>query len=121
MTDQQREALKAVSDAVVDRFKSMSESQAIGRIQLITARPYDKCIEGLNLMRAEKLIKPGWIEPETDGFLARLVEKNPAIDFLIKKFECTIGKSEVPDFQGFVKPKKVDRLTLECTFRLPEF
>jgi hypothetical protein len=121
MTDEQRKALKAVSQAVVSNFKTMTESQAIGRIQQITLRPYDKAIEGLKIMRSENMLPTGWIDPKTDGALTRMIKNNQNLKNLLEKFDCIIGKSEVPEFQGFAPPRKVSRVDLEKRFSLPEF
>jgi hypothetical protein len=121
MTDQQRKNLASVADTVRANFPSVSESFAVGQIMLVTGRPWDKAIEGLKLMQAEKVLPDGWIKPETAGVLERMASRNPAIAKLFTRFDVVPGKTEIIEFCGFCRPKAVSPEALKKVFSLPEF
>src|SRR5688500_3613605 len=121
MTDQQRKNLASVADAVRGNYPPVSESFAVGQIVLVTGRPWDKALEGLKLMRAEKVLPADWIKPETAGVLERMTGKNPAIAKLFTRFDVVPGKTEIIEFCGFCRPKAVSPEALKKVFSLSEF
>jgi hypothetical protein len=121
MTDTQRNNLKSIAAAISAGRPSVSESFAVGQIALVTQRPYDKAMEGLKLMQAEKVLPPDWIKPETVGVLERMTARNPNIAKLFSRFDVVPGKTEIRPFEGFCKPKLVDVEALKKIFSLPEF
>lgn len=121
MTENQRQNLIRIAMAIRQGYNQVSESFVIGQIMLVTGRSYDKAIEGLRIMQSEKLLPPEFIDRKTEGCLERLIGNYPAMKKIFDRLDAVPARTEIVEFQGFVRPKTVDRLTLEKRFSLPEF
>lgn len=104
MTDQQRKNLENIARAIRDGRKQITESFAIGQVMLVTGRPYDQAVKGLALMRSEKLFPDGFIDPKTDGALARMLGNTPNLKNLIYRLDLIPGHCNPCEFQGFKYP-----------------
>jgi hypothetical protein len=107
MTDKQRENLERISKAVTQGHACVSESFAVGQVALVTGRSWDQALEGLRIMQREKLITAGWIKPETEGVIDRLVRNNPTLAEFFTRFDVVPGKTEIIPFCGFCKPNRI--------------
>lgn len=121
MTDNQRKNLQGIAKAITTGHLHVSESFAIGQVALVTRRTWSQAMEGLTIMRREKIIPEGFIVPETDGVLARMAANNPALKTFFDKFDVIPGTTETLPFSGFCRQKGYTFEAVPRAFSLPEF
>lgn len=121
MTDQQRKNLAHIAQAIRQGREKITESFAIGQVMLVTGRPYDQAVKGLALIRSEKLFPDGFVDPVTDGALARMLSNRPALKNLITRLDLVPGHCNVCEFQGFKYPNASDREVLKKRFEVTGF
>lgn len=105
MTPGQRKLLEDLAKGVISNFKHLHESEAIGRVMLLTSKNLESSKKGLSLIREENLLPPGFINADTDGAIAKLEEAYPHLADLMKRLDVVPGKTEKVKFPGFEKPK----------------
>lgn len=119
MTPKQRENLKAVATAIAAGRPSVSESFAIGQVMLVTGKSWRESLKGVEIMQTENVLPNGFIKPETQGVLGRMTSRNPMLADLLSRFDCLPGATQITEFQGFCRPKKVSENELIKKFSLP--
>lgn len=121
MTDNQKKNLQTVANVVAMGREQVSESFIVGQVMLVTGRTYAQAIQGVKLMQSEKVFPEKLIKPETVGVLERMTQNNPAIKKFFERFDVVPGKTELIEFQGFVKPLPIGKALLFERFKLPRF
>lgn len=121
MTEQQRKNLTTVATAIAAGRPTVSESFAVGQLMLVTGKPWRDCLKGVEIMQREKAFPGEFIKPETMGAIRRLTSCNPTVADLLDRFDLLPGATEVLEFQGFCRPKKVTIEGLVKKFSIDAF
>jgi hypothetical protein len=95
MTAEQKRNLEHVAKVVKSNYQQLDDVTIIGRIGLVTGKPFTACKKGYELMVSEGLIPEGFIKPETKGILDRMIARNPVIAELFDRLDCNPLKYSV--------------------------
>lgn len=109
LSPQAEKALRELSVIVKSNFKSLQESQIIGRITITSGRTVTNSIKGYKLMRAHGFLPAEFVEKETDGVVLRMIERNPLVLELMDRLGCVIGKTSriSQDANGDYNPPRI--------------
>jgi hypothetical protein len=100
--------LEALATAVKSNFKTLQESEIIGRIMILSGRNIKRSITGYEMLVAQKMLPDGFIEPESRGIIFRMIKKFPTTLELMERLDMIPGKT----IKTQSKTQKIAELTI---------
>lgn len=110
--------LETLATAVKSNFKTLQEGEIIGRIMIISGRNFTRSVQGYKLLCENKMLPEGFIQ--FPGVWLRLIDRNPALAYLMDRLDGIPGKMHELEFQGFIAPPMLTREEAKKLLNLPE-
>lgn len=108
LTPEQRAKLQQIANEAMGTYASLPIEDVLNRIHLLTNRPYDGCIKGLEMMLGERLLKANFVEglermEKLKNAVAKAMPIIVAMDTQLVKTEVILdGPTDEADDDGFV-------------------
>jgi hypothetical protein len=106
-----------LANAVKSNYIRLQESEIVGRIIILSGRSFSRSLKGLEVLKQEGKLD-GFIEPETAGKMAKMLENNPLLAEMFDKLDLVPGKTIIHTEVKPAKPTKTitEKLNLDVDF-----
>ena len=104
MSNKAQKAIEELASQVKSSYKTLSEPEIIGRIMVISGRPFTAACKGYEIMIAGNMFDK-FVSRDGYGAIARMIERNPAILDAFEILDLVPQTCEVIKFTGWERPK----------------
>jgi hypothetical protein len=120
LTQAEKDRLKNLAIQVRSDFKTLQESEIIGRIILITGVDLNRALRGYDMLSDEGLLV-GLVDRSTAGKFRGLLAKFPNLLTLCDSLQLVPQKITLLPYSGFMPPKRQDPKAIIAALNLPQF